>query len=70
MTTAQPRTRTTAPLLGRVFYGLIKKEEAALARGKSDEPRCSVFHNVAALRLEGRSPKRAVPFAVCASPTP
>ena len=57
----------TTPLLGRVFYQALRREERGLARGVSHEPRCSKFQNRAALILKGESPASEVPWAVCAS---
>ena len=64
------KTRAIAPVLGRVFYEMLKREERDLARGRPLEPRCSVFKNRHALILEGKPPRSEVPWAVCHPPVP
>lgn len=61
------KTLATTPILGRVFYQALKREERDLASGKPHEPRSSVFRNRAALILRGESPEAELPWAVCDS---
>ena len=64
------KTRASAPVLGRIFYQALLREERRQAAGITKDPPCSVFKNRRALELEGGSPDDAVPWAECAAPPP
>jgi hypothetical protein len=49
-----PKTRLSAPILGRAAYRILLHEEKSLAKGKSYEPACRVTKNRAALMFPDR----------------
>ncbi|MDD5711453.1 MAG: hypothetical protein PHY31_01705, partial [Smithellaceae bacterium] len=51
-------TRILAPIIGRVAYRTLKKEETRLAQGWTYEPHCFYEKNAAAKALEATEAQR------------